>query len=74
MNSKPLPGRFIALPLALEVDLLSTVRQSLTVEWIKFASDLTTELKQPMKIIQDDVKGRVRCFESERVTIRNEVV
>ena len=62
LNSKSLPGRFIALPPALEVNLLSTVRQSSTAEWIKFTSDLTTGLKRPKKIIQDDVNGLIKCW------------
>lgn len=73
LNSKPLPGRLIALPPALEVNLLSTLLYSLTSEWFKFASDLTIRLKRPKKTIQDDIKGGVIYFGSERVIIRNEV-
>jgi len=74
LNSKPLPSRFITLPPVLEVNLLYNLLQSLTAEWVNFASYLTTRMKQLKKIIQHDVKGWVRCIGSERLIIRNEVV
>lgn len=56
------------------MNLISTVRQSLTAEWMKFALDLATGLKRPKKIIQDDTRGGIKRFGSERVIIRNDVI
>ena len=74
LNARPLSGEFKKLPLVLQPNFESTMLESLTLEWVQFSNDLTTGIKRPRKIVQEDAKGCVRCLGRERVVCRNEVV
>ena len=74
LNARPLPGEFKKIPLVLQPNFVSTILESLTLEWVQFSNDLTTGIKRPRKVVQEDAKGCVRCLGRERVVCRNEVV
>ena len=74
LNARPLPGEFKKIPLVLQPNFESTILESLTLEWVQFSNDLTTGIKRPRKVVQEDAKGCVRCLGRERVVCRNEVV
>ena len=58
----------------LKPNFVSAILESLTLEWVQFSNDITTRLKRPRTVVQEDAKGCVWCFGSERVVCRNEAV
>ena len=59
--------------MVLQPNFVSTILESLTLEWVQFSNDLTTGLKRPRKVVHEEAKGCVRCLGSERVVCMNEV-
>ena len=74
LNSRPIPGKYVAIPYSLKSNFVNTVLESLTGEWKSICKVFGAGMKRPKKVVQAHVKGSRKCFGKERVMVRNEVV